>query len=216
MRSIAFVSLGGSVGKTTLSLNLALALKRLGYKVLLIDADFTKNNLLDHLDLHNIPSHIGQVLDGDIHINDSIYTHFTGLKIIPSMIHGYDKFSYHYQDLLGDYDYIILDTPSKPEHLRAVLDNADEAFIVHGPAHSLKNVVDTAELLSKMRILNLGILLNNFSERSVDILMDYPVVEKIPTDKYIAKSYILKNPVLHTHPKCDVAKKFNNLAKKLE
>jgi MinD-like ATPase involved in chromosome partitioning or flagellar assembly len=215
-RSIALVSLGNGVGKTTISLNLALALQKLGHKVLLFDADFTKNNLLDHLDIHNMPVHIGQVLDGEIHINDSIYTHFTGLKIIPSMKHDYDKFSYNYQDLLGDYEYIILDTPVQPEYLRIVLENADDAFIVHNPEHSSKDVMDAIDMLSKMRILNLGIILNNSSERSVDILLDHPIVEKIPTDKDIAKSYAMKNPVVHTHPKSKAAKKFNRLAKKLE
>jgi MinD-like ATPase involved in chromosome partitioning or flagellar assembly len=215
VRSIAVVSLGKGTGKTTISLNLALALRKLGYRVLLFDADFTKNNLLEHLDIHNIPVHIGHVLDGDTHINDSVYTHFTGLKIIPSSIHDYDKFSYNFPNLLGDYDYIILDTPMQPEHLSIVLENADEALIVHSPEYSSKNVMDSAEMLSRMKVLNLGIVLNRFSERGADELLGQPIIEKIPPDKDITKSYAMKNPVVYTHPKSKAAKKFHNLAKKL-
>jgi len=215
-RSIAIVSLGQGTGKTTLALNLGLALHNLNHRVLVFDTDFTKKNMLDHLDIHNIPMNIGQVLNGEAHINDAIYRHVSGLKIIPSTIHGYDNFSYHYEDLLGDYDYIILDTPTQQPFLETVLKNADEAIIIHGPQYSSRNIMDAVNLLNQLKVMNLGIVLNNFSEDSTNELFDYPVLEKIPTHKDIAKSYQLKNPLLHTHPKSKISKKFNRLAQRLE
>lgn len=215
VRSIAIVSLGQGDGKTTLALNLGLALRALNYKVLVMDADFTKNNMIEHLDLHDIPEDISQVLDGDMHIHDAVLDHMTGLKILPSRIHDYEKLSYHYQDLLGDYDYIILDTPSEYQKLETVLRNADEALIIHGPSYSSKNVMDAIDLLSRMKVLNLGIVLNRFSERSANELLGQPILEKIPVSKEIEKSYKLRNPVLHTHPKSDVSKKFRRIAKRL-
>ena len=216
VRSIAVVSLGQGTGKTTVALNLGLALHNLNHRVLVYDTDFTKKNMLEHLDIHNLPINIGQVLSGGAHINDAIYKHVTGLKIIPSTIHGYDNFSYHYQDLLGDYDYIILDTPAEPEHLEIVLQNADEAIIIHGPQYSSKNVVGAMDLLSQLKVLNLGIVLNNFSEDSTDQMFDYPILEKIPTHKDIIHSFQLKNPLLQTHPKSVISKKFNRLAQRFE
>ena len=213
-RSIAIVSLGEGTGKTTLALNLGLALRQLGHRVLVFDADFTKKNMSEHLEIHDMPTHIGQVLEGDAHINDAIYTHVTGLKIIPSMIHDYGKFSYHYQDLLGNYDYIILDTPIDLKNLELVLSNADEAVIVHSPEHSSKQVADAIELLSRLKILNLGIVLNRSSEDSVSSMFDHPILEKIQDHKDIKESYTLKNPVMHTHPKSPVNKKFQRLAKR--
>jgi septum site-determining protein MinD len=216
VRSIAVVSLGQGTGKTTLALNLGLALHNLNHRVLVFDTDFTKKNMLEHLDIHNIPMTIGQVLNGEAHINDAIYKHVTGLKIIPSTIHGYDNFSYHYQDLLGDYDYIILDTPSEQEHLDTVLRNADEAIIIHGPQHSSKNVMDAMNLLNQLKVLNLGIVLNNSHENSTNQLFDYPVLEKIPTHKDITLSYRLKNPLIQIRPRSQISMKFNRLAQKLE
>jgi septum site-determining protein MinD len=215
VRSIAVVSLGQGTGKTTIALNLGLALHQQGYRVLVFDADFTKRNMIEHLDINNIPVSVGQVLNGDAHISDAIYKHVTGLKIIPSTIHSYDNLSYHYQDLLADYDYIILDTPIQLPHLETVLENAGEALIVHSPDYSSKFIADAMALLYKLRVLNLGILLNNFSEESVNDLLDYPILEKIPTDDDIKSSFKLKNPVLQTHPQSNVSKKFRRLAKRL-
>jgi len=219
-RSIAIVSLGSGTGKTTLALNLGLALHKLNHKVLIYDTDFTKKNMLEHLDIHDIPVNIDQVLNGDAHINDAIYTHVTGLKLLPSTIHnsnskGYDKFSYHYQDLLADYEYILLDTPIQLPSLNIVLQNANEAIIVHDPNHSSKIVMDAINILSKLKITNLGVVLNSSSKDSVNTLFDYPIIEKIPLHKDILKSYNLKNPLLYTYPQSKAAKHFHNIAKRL-
>jgi polysaccharide biosynthesis transport protein len=217
-RNIAIVSLGQGNGKTTIALNLAMALRALKYKVLVLDADFTKDNMLEHLGMHDIDSdlgHMGHVLEGEKHINDVIYKHVTGLKFILSRTHDYDKLSYHYQDLLSNYDFILIDTPTQYQYLETVLKNADEALIVHGPSHSSKIVMDAINLLSRLKVLNLGLVLNRFSEESVNELFSIPVLEKIPVSKHIEKSYDLKNPLVHTHPSSKVAKKFYRIAKRL-
>jgi septum site-determining protein MinD len=214
-RSIAIVSLGQGNGKTTLALNLGLALRALNYKVLVLDADFSKNNMIDYLGIHDIPITMENVLTDQSHIHDAIYKHVSGLKILPSRIHNYDKLSYHYQDLLGDYDYILIDTPSEFQHLENVLQNADEALIIHGPNYSSKIVMDATNLLSRLKVLNLGVVLNKFSEKSADELLGNPVIEKIPLSKDIDKSFKMRNPVLHTHPKSKISKKFHMIAKRL-
>jgi MinD-like ATPase involved in chromosome partitioning or flagellar assembly len=214
-RSIAIVSLGKGVGKTTISINLAIALHNMGFKVLLFDTDFTHNNLLEHLDIHHMPIHLGQALDGDVHVNDSIYKHYTGIKILPSSKHSYDKFSYVYQDILADHDFIILDTPSIQENLEIVLKNSDEAIIVHTPEYSSKIVNDAIELLSKLKIVNLGIVLNKSSERGTQELFKHPILEKITNDKNIEKSYNIKSPSIHTNPNSENSKKIKRLAKRL-
>lgn len=213
-RSIAIISLGDDVGKTTTALNLALALHSLKNKVLLFDADFTKNNLVEHLAIHDVPVSMNNVFRGESHINDAIYRHFTGLKIIPTNVHSYDKFSYHYQDLLADHDYIILDTPSSSD-LSHVLKNVSEAIIVHDPKYSTKIVYDLIELLNEMKILNLGIILNKFSDESTNTLHGSHILEKIPFSNEILESQKLKNPLLYTHPKSKVSDKFFIIARKL-
>jgi cellulose biosynthesis protein BcsQ len=179
--------------------------------------------MLEHLDLHNIPINLSQVFQDDAHIKDVIYKHVSGIRLIPSNVHSssmieqdYNKLGYHYQDLLGDYDYIILDTPSQAPYLETVLKNADEALIIHTPSYSSKNVMDAMNLLNRLKVLNLGIVLNNFSEDGADEIFDHPILEKIPTHNDITKSYKHKNPLLHTYPKSKIAPKFHRLAKRFE
>ena len=213
-RVISIISLGEGTGKTTLALNLGMTLHNMNSRVLVFDTDFTKHNMLEHLDIHTLPVTIGDVMEGKSHINDAIYRHTTGLRILPSMIHGYTDLSYM-QDLLGDYDFILLDTPKEPEHLNILLRNSDEAIIIHNPKYSSKLVKDAIDLLRRCRLANLGIVLNEAVEESVDEIFGVPVLIKIQSDKNIAKSFELNNPVVHTHPNSEASKKFNRLAEKI-
>jgi len=214
-RVISIVSLGEGTGKTTLALNLGLVLHDMNHRVLVFDTDFTKKNMMEHLDILGLPINIGNVLNGEAHINDSVYRHITGLKIIPSAIHGYENFSYNFPSLLGDYDYIILDTPKDQPYLDIVLKNSTEAIIIHSPKYSSKLVLDTIDLLQRHKLVNLGIVLNGVLDDSVDEIFGIPVIEKIPKHKDIEKSFSLKNPVVHTHPRSEVSKRFKRLGKKL-
>ncbi len=214
-RVISIISLDRGNGKTTVALNLGLALHQKNRRVLVFDADFTKNNMIEHLSVSSLPVTIKQVLDNKAHMNEAIYRHITGLKLIPSIIHDYNNFSYYFEDLLADYDYIILDTPKEVSLLDVVLKNSDEAMIVHSPTYSSKIVADAIDMLSRRGIMNLGIIMNNSADNSADALLDYPVIMKIPTDKYISKSFEMKNPVVHTHPGSNAARKFRILAEML-
>jgi len=215
VRVISIISLGEGTGKTTTALNLGLLLHNMNNRVLVFDTDFNKHNMIDHLDIHNLPVDIGHVLDGESHINNAIYKHTTGLRIIPSKIHDYQDLSYHFQDLLGDYDFIILDTPSKQPDLDVVLKNSNEAIIVHHPKYSSKIILDASDLLERHKILNLGIVLNGVVDGSVDEIFQNPVLVKIPEHKDIVRAFALKNPVVYTHPKSLITKRFELLAKLL-
>jgi len=63
--------------------------------------------------------------------------------------------------------------------------------------------------------LNLGIVLNGVMDGSVDEIFHIPVIEKIPMHKDVTRSFALKNPVVHTHPRSKVTQRFNRLGRKL-
>ena len=72
----------GGVGKSTVALNLALALCELGRKVLLVDADSNLGNL-DVL-IGIAPAHrLGDVLRGRIDIEDALVDPYPNLKLLP-------------------------------------------------------------------------------------------------------------------------------------
>jgi septum site-determining protein MinD len=130
-------------------------------------------------------------------------------------MNDYSKLQYHMQDLLADYDFVLLDSPNDLYNLEEVLDTSNEAIIVHSPDYSSKIIVDASELLSKHKITNLGIVLNKSQEDSVNDIFNIPVIAKVPDHKHIRASFRLKHPVLHTHPKSIASKQFLMLAKKL-
>jgi MinD-like ATPase involved in chromosome partitioning or flagellar assembly len=215
-RFISIVSRGRGTGKTTVALNLGLALHKLKQKTLVFDADFSKPNVLDHLNINHLPITLEDVFSGNNHIFDSIYTHTSGLKIIPSMtMNDYSKLQYHMKDLLADYDYVIVDTPNDLEDVEEVLKTSNEAIIVHTPDYSSKHILDAAKTITKNKVVNLGIVLNKSHPESVNKIFGIPVMTKIPDHAHIRNSYTMRHPVMHAYPSSPVCTDFTLLAKKL-
>jgi flagellar biosynthesis protein FlhG len=73
----------GGVGKTSLSINLAVAMARLGHEVGLLDADFGLGNIDVMLGL-TPESHLGAVLDGTRLVRDVMVEGPEGVRVIPA------------------------------------------------------------------------------------------------------------------------------------
>ena len=82
-RTIVCCSCKGGVGKTTIVSNLAYALTELGHDVTVMDANLTTPHLGLHLGMHLAPKTLHDVLRGDTNLNNTIYPHPYGFKVIP-------------------------------------------------------------------------------------------------------------------------------------
>ena len=214
-RIISIISLMPNTGKTTIALNLGLALHRMKKNVIVLDADFSKINMIEHIDF-NQPVNLEEVFQGRAHLFDTIFRHSSGLRIIPSMTkHDYDKLQFHLPELFSGYEYVIIDTPKDHESLKKIMNNIDEALIVHSPEYGSRYLMNAIKLLKKHKILNLGIVLNKSHEESVNSMFSIPVITKIPHHKSIVKSFNVKQPLLHIYPYSDISRKFYDLAKRL-
>lgn len=80
---IAVTSGKGGVGKTSLTLNLAVAMSRLGHRVGVIDADFALGNIDVLLGLAP-KAHLGAVLDGQMDVDAITIDGPFGVRIIPA------------------------------------------------------------------------------------------------------------------------------------
>jgi flagellar biosynthesis protein FlhG len=79
---LAIASGKGGVGKTFLSVNIALALRDLGYRCLILDLDWGLANVDVALGL--VPTHhVGHVLTGDCSLEDAVMEH-QGLSLLPN------------------------------------------------------------------------------------------------------------------------------------
>lgn len=80
---IAVTSGKGGVGKTSLTINLAVAMARLGHRVGILDADFALGNIDVMLGL-TPEQHLGAVLDGVMRVEDVTIDGPSGVRIIPA------------------------------------------------------------------------------------------------------------------------------------
>ena len=79
---IGIASGKGGVGKTTVSVNLAVALAQRGHKVMLLDADLGMANAQIALGVH-APFNLGHVLRGEKSLQEVIVTATQGVRLVP-------------------------------------------------------------------------------------------------------------------------------------
>ena len=208
---------------TTVALNLGLALHTLGQRVIVLDADLSKSNILEHLYMRDLPIDLNTVLNNDAHIYDSIFTHKSGLRLISSASANSlmsektdsEKIGLHLDDLSPNNDFIIIDMPKNMTIMDELLKYSDAALIVHSPEYSSKSVLDMQKLLSKNKVDNLGVILNRSPDTSVNSIFKTPVISKIPRHRHILKSFEMKHPMLYIYPNSTISKRFFSIAERL-
>ena len=83
---ISIVSGKGGVGKTTTAINLGFALNNLDCDVIILDANLNTPNVSIHLGAPIVPVTLNHVLRGKADIEDAIYEHYSGTKVILSSL----------------------------------------------------------------------------------------------------------------------------------
>jgi chromosome partitioning protein len=178
-RKLAVAMRKGGSGKTTTTVNLAAALALRGKRVLLIDLDPQANaTTATGINPLEMKYHVGQLLaDTSIDPREALYRTEYGLHILPSHVDlaktesGMKPTDVHaleslIEPLLGDYDYVLVDTPPSESMLTAnALTFANEIiiplqahfFALEGLAQALEQVDKVKQGLNK-EIKVIGIL----------------------------------------------------------
>lgn len=231
-RVISVISGKGGVGKTTVSINLATALMGLGERVLLVDADLETPCVSVHLGTPSVPITLTSAIKGKHHIDDTVYVHSTGLRVVPASLamHNFTKTNITklgkaIDALKKKADIIVIDSPPGIGNIvRMILSKSDQTIIVTNPElPALSDAIKAAKLAEHHETTVLGVVVNKVDyepefevpAHDVEALIEYPIIAALPSEKHVKRALSSYVPVVTHNPYSKFSHKINLLAGKL-
>lgn len=228
---ITITSGKGGVGKTTTAINLGAALNAFGKEVIILDANLTTPNIGLHLGAPIVPVSLNHVLLGKARLSDAIYEHESGTKIIPSSLsikelkrlnHG--KLKEVGKKLRKMADYIIYDSAAGlgPEALAAI-EAGDEMILVTNPEiPAVTDALKASKVIEEFEKPIRGVIVTRVRGTRTEMpignvrdMLELPILGVIPEDKNMQVALVMKDALVHTHPKSKAAKAYRSIAARI-
>jgi septum site-determining protein MinD len=221
----------GGVGKTTSSINLALCINELGKEVIIIDGNLTTPNVGLHLGSPIVPITLNHVINDEAKIEEAIYEHESGTKIMPASLSigelnkiKHEKLHEVTKKLRKIADIIVLDSSAGlGEEARSAMKAADEVIIITNPETSaVTDALKTIKLAEEMNKKVMGVIITRHEGKrwEMDIptikdMLEVPILGVVPEDDAVKESQRMKNAVIKTHPRSRSARAYNKIAKRI-
>lgn len=233
VRIIDVCSGKGGVGKTTIAANLGVALQSFGKKVAVIDCNLTTSHLSLLFGIYSNPITLNSFLRDEVRLEDAIYTHSSGLKVVPASLELRDLIDVDTNDLRNklkevfyDFDIVLLDSaPGLGREALIALQAADEILFVANPyIPSLVDIVKCNQLINSLesKPLALGIILNRVKRKRYEISVDelrqfaeLPIIGSIPEDENVLESTNEKKLVTISEKNSPASKALFEIAAKI-
>jgi MinD-like ATPase involved in chromosome partitioning or flagellar assembly len=199
----------GGVGKTIVSVNLAIALSKLKYKTLLIDFDLPDPNVDLNFDISKITCGYFEVLLGKCALKESLRRYSTYLDIIPSSpVELNQKIQSQRLEEIANktldlgYDFIIVDTAPGLLYLYLIR-YINEALIVS--TSEMSSVISSARLSKQLgeRGITSNFVINKYAKNEyvvdisdVESLLGRRVLATLPETNAVPLSISKRNPAL--------------------
>ena len=235
-RVVTVFSPKGGVGKTTMSVNLGLALTLAGHRVCVVDLDLAFGDVAITLQL--IPEHtIAEAVDSEHDLDFSMIqtlltSHSSGLTILAAPTHpeGRDHVSASLvrrviQTLRHNFDYIVIDTPPGfDDQVLGAFDETDECVIVATlDVPTIKNTKVAIETLDLLQIVrnNRHLVLNRadeevgLSQANVEEILGMKVSVSLPSALAVASATNHGQPIVLSKPDHPVSRAISSLARQL-
>ena len=242
IRAIAVTGGKGGVGKTNVSVNLAVALAELGRKVMLMDADLGLANIDVVLGLH--PEYdLSHVLRGERTLEEVVIEGPAGIQVVPaaSGIQQMAELSEAehagliraFSDLSADLDVLIVDTAAGISDTVVSFSRAVQEVVVVvcdepasiTDAYALIKLLNREYGIERYRILanmtrsaqegqELYNKICRVTDRYLDVMLSY--LGNVPYDESLRKAVRTQKAVTEAFPRSNSAQAFKNLAKKVD
>lgn len=242
VRVIAVASGKGGVGKTNVSVNLALAMVAEGKKVMLMDADLGLANVDIMLGLR--PEYnLSHVINGERTLEEVIVDGPAGLRIVPassgtkSMVEltpiQHAGMVQAFSEVGHDLDVLIVDTAAGiADSVVSFARAAQEVIVVVcdeptsiTDAYALIKVLNRDYGIQRFRVLSNMVhsmqegreLFNKMlrvTDRFLDVTLDF--MGAVPYDDYLRKAVQKQKAVIEAYPRSKSAMAFKGLAKKTD
>lgn len=209
---IAVTSGKGGVGKTSIAINVAVALARLGHKVGLFDADFALGNVDVMLGL-TPRMHLGAVLSGDRTIDEITIDGPSGIRVIPagSGVRAltdltdlqWQRLATALADASKSLDFMVIDTASGiSDNVLDLVDLADYALVVtsYEPAAVVDSYATVKLISAADRSRDIGIVVNAAKDAAEAELVFRQLA--LAADRFLERAlrydgYIVRDPHVH-------------------
>ncbi|WP_456367631.1 cell division ATPase MinD [Thermococcus sp.] len=231
-RLISIASGKGGTGKTTTTANLSIALGKMGYKVLAIDADLTMANLSLVMGIDDADVTLHDVLAGDAHIREAIYaTSYENVFLVPGAVDWEHvlkadprRLPSVIKPLKPEYDFVFIDCPAglQMDAMNAMM-SGEEVILVTNPEIScITDTMKVGIVLKKAGLAVLGFVLNRYGRSENDIppeaaeeVMEVPLLVVVPEDPKVREATLEGVPVVEYAPDSEGAKAFFKLAEEI-
>jgi len=225
MRKILVCSAKGGVGKTSAAINLSSALNNLGKDVILVDCNFTTPNIGLYYGIAKVDRTMHDILNKKSDINQAIYVHKNGTKIIPGNISVESLKRVRPEFLkqkLNDLnaDFIIMDSSAGlGREALASLDACDEVLVLVNP--EIPSVADALKLIKISEELKkevIGVVVSRkrgkleMKMNAIESLLEHPIIGVIPEDEHMKKALVREDSVFNLYPNSDAGRAYNKLA----
>ncbi len=206
--SIRVSSQKGGVGKTTIAVNLAIALQYMGYNTLLVDGDTVNPSVVYQLDMLDADTGIYSCMVKKTSVENAIAIHQkSGLRVLPGCI-GDPQFipdDKMRSELLKrvnslGYDFIVLDS-STGYIYKHYLENYDNILLVSTfNMPSLIGAIRMAKIANKMKIEH-SLVMNLYYKSRYELQINEVknaysgnIISIVPNDKIVLKSIDIHEP----------------------
>lgn len=242
VKVIAVTGGKGGVGKSNISVNLAIALCKLGKKVMLLDADLGLANVDIMLGLHS-KKNLADVLSGDCELKDIILEGPSGLQIIPASsgnksmselsVMEHAGIIQAFSEIGQDIDILIIDTAAGITDMVINFIQAAQdvlAVVCDEPTsitdvYALMKVLNKQHKLSRFNVLanmvqtskqgrEMFATLSAVCDRFLDVTLNY--MGSIPFDDHVRMAVKKQKALIDLYPRAPSAIAIKSLAKKIE